>query len=144
MENRKINILLVEDDDVDIMNVQRALRRNHLEYPLHVARDGLEALQMLREGSVHNSISASERLLVLLDLNMPRMSGLEFLKTLRSDDALRSIPVIVLSTSKDNNDLTRAYEWNVAGYLVKPVKFSEFASIVAIISDYWSFCEMPG
>src|SRR5262245_49313657 len=107
---RVLNILLVEDDQVDVMNVRRAFEKNRIANPLYVAADGLDALQMLRSNLV-----PAERRIVLLDLNMPKMNGLEFLRELRADASLQAIPVIVLTTSNDERDKIEAYNFNVAG-----------------------------
>lgn len=137
-EARPINILLVEDDRVDVMNVQRAFRNVEVEHPLWVARDGLEALEMLRGDRV-----PLERLIVLLDLNMPRMGGIEFLQEVRTDERLRWLTVVVLTTSDSENDLVEAYNLNVAGYLVKPVTFESFVDLVKRLNSYWTAVELP-
>jgi CheY-like chemotaxis protein len=133
-----LNILLVEDDQVDVMNVKRAFDKNHIANPLFVAAHGVEALEMLRNGTV-----PSERRIVLLDLNMPKMNGLEFLREIRSDAALQSTPVIVLTTSNDERDKIDAYNLNVAGYLLKPVTFVSFVEIMAALNKYWTLVELP-
>ncbi|MGH9311915.1 MAG: response regulator [Vicinamibacterales bacterium] len=133
-----LNILLVEDDAVDVMNVRRAFEKNRIINPLHVAPNGVEALQMLRNGQV-----PEERRIVLLDLNMPRMNGVEFLRHLRTDPHLNLIPVVVLTTSTDEKDKVEAYNLNVAGYLVKPVTFVDFAEVMATLNKYWSLVEFP-
>jgi CheY-like chemotaxis protein len=135
---RSLNLLLVDDDDVDVMTVRRALAKAGLSNPLYVASDGVEALRMLREGSV-----PAARRLVLLDLNMPRMNGIEFLRELRADEALRHTPVVVLTTSAADGDKVNAYEFNVAGYLIKPVTFSTFVDVMATLDRYWTLVEMP-
>jgi len=138
MTERMLNILLVEDDDVDVMNVRRAFEKNRILNPLHVASDGLQALEMLRNGEVPAS-----RRMVLLDLNMPRMNGIEFLRELRADPELRPIPVVVLTTSNDDRDRIEAYNLNVAGYLLKPVTFVSFVELMAALNKYWSLVELP-
>lgn len=135
---RLLNILLVEDDEVDVMNVQRAFRKNRCGNPLYVAGDGVEALEMLKGDDV-----PSERLLILLDLNMPRMNGIEFLAHLREDTSLRSIPVVVLTTSNEERDRVDAYRFNVAGYIVKPVTFTAFVECIATLNRYWTMVELP-
>jgi CheY-like chemotaxis protein len=135
---RMLNILLVEDDMVDVMNVRRAFERNRIINPLHVAQNGVEALQALRSGQV-----PADRRLVLLDLNMPRMNGIEFLRHVRSDPDLNLIPVVVLTTSTDEKDKLEAYNLNVAGYLVKPVTFVDFVELMATLNKYWSLVEYP-
>jgi len=138
MAERALNILLVEDDEVDVMNVQRAFERNHLTNALYVAGNGLEALEMLRGKTI-----PKERRLVLLDLNMPKMNGIEFLEELRADPELAKTPVVVLTTSNDDQDKIDAYNFNVAGYLLKPVTFSSFCERMATLDKYWALVEMP-
>ncbi len=133
-----LNILLVEDDEVDVMNVRRAFQKNNIANPLFVAGDGEEALARLRAGEV-----PGERRIVLLDLNMPRMNGIEFLRELRRDPALAATPVVVLTTSDEERDKVDAYHLNVAGYLLKPVTFANFCDVIAALNDYWTLVELP-
>jgi CheY-like chemotaxis protein len=135
---RPLNILLVEDDEVDVMNVRRAFRQFHILNPLFVASDGVEALLMLRSGKV-----PTDRRLVLLDLNMPRMNGIELLRELRSDPLLHATPVVVLTTSDDERDKIEAYNLHVAGYLVKPVTFASFCDLMVTLNKYWMLVELP-
>jgi CheY-like chemotaxis protein len=137
-DDKALNILLVEDDQVDVMNVRRAFDKNRIANPLFVAGDGREALAMLRDGRVPNS-----RRIILLDLNMPRMSGIEFLRELRRDPALQLTPVVVLTTSNDERDKIEAYNLNVAGYLLKPVTFVNFVELMAALNKYWTLVELP-
>ena len=138
MSDRVLNILLVEDDEVDVMNVRRAFERNNVSNTLFVAGNGLEALAMLRSDQI-----PKERRLILLDLNMPKMHGIEFLQALRSDPELASLPVVVLTTSNDDQDKIDAYNLNVAGYLLKPVTFSNFCERMTTLNKYWTLVEMP-
>lgn len=138
MQDKALNILLVEDDDVDVMNVRRAFDRNRIANPLFVANDGFEALEMLRNGTVPPS-----RRILLLDLNMPRMSGIELLRELRRDPDLQHTPVVVLTTSNDERDKIEAYNLNVAGYLLKPVTFTNFVELMAALDKYWTLVELP-
>jgi CheY-like chemotaxis protein len=133
-----LNILLVEDDEVDVMNVQRAFKKNHIANPLFVAGNGEDALARLRNGEVPR-----ERRIVLLDLNMPRMNGIEFLRELRKDPELSHTTVVVLTTSNAERDKIDAYNLNVAGYLLKPVTFSNFCEVMATLNKYWTLVEMP-
>ena len=133
-----LNILLVEDDEVDVMNVKRAFQKNHIANPLFVAGDGEEALRLLRGGKIPR-----ERRIVLLDLNMPRMNGIEFLREVRQDPELKSTTVVVLTTSNDERDKIEAYDLNVAGYLLKPVTFSNFCEVMAALNRYWALVELP-
>ena len=136
-----INILLVEDDEVDIMNVQRAFRKNKINNPLHVVNNGIEALDALLGRNQGAEIPFPG--VILLDINMPRMGGIEFLVELRKHPALKSISVFVMTTSNEESDKVAAYNLNVAGYILKPLSFEGFASAVATLSAYWQLCEMP-
>ncbi len=129
-----VHILLVEDDEIDVMSVRRALARNRLSNPLHVAGNGLEALEMLR-GHRPDAILPQLRRFVLLDLNMPRMGGVEFLKRLRADPELRETQVIVLTTSDEERDRTEVHNLNVAGYLLKPMSSEALMKIVGRMED---------
>jgi CheY-like chemotaxis protein len=142
IEEKPINILLVEDDEVDIMNVKRAFKKNKIANPLYIASNGLEALAMLRGKDGQDAVIPRSRRLILLDLNMPKMNGLEFLHELRADPELQVIPVIVLTTSDEDRDRTEAYHLNVAGYILKPVTFSKFADVMVTLNKYWTLCEM--
>jgi CheY-like chemotaxis protein len=133
-----LNILLVEDDEVDVMNVRRAFAKNNIANPLFTAGDGIEALEKLRSGDI-----PKDRRIILLDLNMPRMNGIEFLRELRKDPELASATVVVLTTSNDERDKINAYNLNVAGYLLKPVTFSNFCEVMATLNKYWTLVEMP-
>lgn len=137
MPERELAILLVDDDSIDVMNVKRAFARNNLTNPIHEAKNGIEALDVLRRGAL------PPRRLVLLDLNMPRMNGLEFLRALRADPELRSTSVVVLTTSNEERDKIAAYDLNVAGYLLKPVTFPSFVDLMARLNEYWTRVEMP-
>lgn len=138
MDERILNILLVDDDDVDVMNVRRAFKRANIANPIYVASNGIEALEALR----NDRIPAGRRL-VLLDLNMPKMNGIEFLRELRKDPDLKHISVVVLTTSNEDRDRVEAYELNVAGYLLKPVTFVDFVDVMATLNKYWTLMELP-
>jgi CheY-like chemotaxis protein len=129
-------ILLVEDDRVDIMTVQRALKKIDVSNPLCVARTGVEALGMLR-GDGFPRIEPMPSL-ILLDLNLPQMGGIEFLKELRADPLLRTLPVIVLTSSNEPGDRAAAFEYEVDDYIVKPHTFDEFSRAMSIILAGWS------
>ncbi len=141
MLEEMLNILLVEDDEVDVMNVQRAFKKNNITNPLYVANNGLEALAILR-GNSDLLAMPRERRLILLDLNMPKMNGIEFLRELRVDAELKQIPVVVLTTSNEDKDKVEAYNLNVAGYILKPVTFSNFVQTMATLNKYWTLSEM--
>jgi CheY-like chemotaxis protein len=138
MDERALNILLVDDDEVDVMTVKRAFAKANITNPVHVATNGLEALELLRGDAMPKS-----RRLVLLDLNMPRMNGIEFLREVRKDPALAPTTVVVLTTSNEDRDRVEAYRLNVSGYLLKPVTFQTFAEVMAELNKYWTLQEMP-
>ena len=131
-----IRILLVEDDRVDIMTVQRAMKKIDVSNPLYVARTGVEALGMLR-GDGYPKIEPTPSL-ILLDLNLPKMGGIEFLKELRADPVLRSLHVIVLTSSNEPSDRSAAFEYEVDDYIVKPHSFNDFSDAMSIILSDWA------
>jgi CheY-like chemotaxis protein len=138
MTMKPLNVVLVEDDEVDVMNVQRAFEKANIDAPVFRAGDGVEALILLRDPN-----TPAARRLVLLDLNMPRMNGIEFLRELRADERLRRTPVVILTTSDDEQDKQDAFGMNVAGYLLKPVTFGNFVDLMANLDRYWAQGEMP-
>ena len=142
MTDKLLNILLVEDDELDVMNVQRAFKKNNILNPLFVAENGVEALETLR-GQRPDIGLPPHRRIVLLDLNMPKMSGIEFLRELRADEDLRPTPVIVLTTSAEERDKVDAYQLNVAGYILKPVTLTNFIETMATLNNYWMLSELP-
>lgn len=135
MLDNNVGILLVEDDRVDIMTVQRAFKKNEISNPLYVARTGLEALGMLR-GEGFDRIEPAPGL-ILLDLNLPRMSGIEFLAELRADPLLKDIRIIVLTSSNEPRDREAAFRYDVDDYIVKPHSFDEFNRAIATILALW-------
>ncbi|MBF0182810.1 MAG: response regulator [Magnetococcales bacterium] len=130
-------ILLVEDDRVDAMTVKRALKAIHVNNPLAVMGNGEEGLAWLRDGN--NDLPC----IILLDLNMPRMNGIEFLNAIKKEDRLRTIPVVILTTSKDELDRARSFDLGVAGYMVKPVDYVQFVEVIRTINLYWTLSELP-
>ncbi len=142
MEEKKTSLLLIDDDEVDVMTVKRAFKKNNITNPLYVANNGLEALKMLR-GNEMPKLLPGQRRLILLDLNMPKMGGIEFLRELRADPELKPLPVIVLTTSNEDQDKVEAYNLNVAGYIIKPITFTKFVEAVGILNKYWALSEMP-
>jgi CheY-like chemotaxis protein len=142
MSEKTVNILLVEDDEVDVMNVKRAFQKNNLTNPMHHAGNGIEALNLLR--GTENQPPIPIPRIILLDLNMPRMGGIEFLHELRKDELLRNISVFVMTTSNEDKDKVDAYNLNVAGYILKPLSMENFVSAVSILKNYWTLCEYPG
>ncbi len=135
--NNPFSILLVEDDVVDVMSVKRALRELNSNSALNVAGNGEEALARLRKPE--QPLPG----IILLDINMPRMNGLDFLKILKADDRLRRIPVVVLTTSKEEKDRLESFNLSVAGYMIKPVEYAGFVEVVRTIQKYWNLSEMP-
>ena len=125
-------ILLIEDDRLDILMVKRALQDIHVDNPLHVAEDGEVALDFLR-----NCMNCKPAL-ILLDLDMPRMGGLEFLEIVKNDPELRTLPVIILTTSQEEQDRFKGLDLGAAGYMVKPLNYDDFTGMLQTIFQYWS------
>jgi len=141
MTEKTINILLIEDDEVDVMNVKRAFQKNNLNNPIQHAGNGIEALDLLRGQNGQTQIELPR--IILLDLNMPKMGGIEFLHELRKDENLKNISVFVMTTSNEDKDKVDAYNLNVAGYILKPLSMENFVSAVSILKNYWILCEYP-
>ncbi len=136
MENAK-PILLVEDDNVDAMTVKRAMRDLSIANSLIHSVNGEEALVYL------SNEQKPKPFLILLDLNMPKMNGIEFLKRIKADENFRKIPVIILTTSKEKRDVIESFELGAAGYMVKPVDYARFVEIIGTILLYWTSNELP-
>ena len=136
-----VNILLVEDDDVDVMAVKRAFRDLKIANPLYQARDGLEALDMMRGTGGHEPLPRTY--VILLDLNMPRMGGLEFLEEVRKDPELHRSVVFVMTTSADERDRVSAYDKNVSGYVLKHSPGRSFLDAVSMLEHFWRVVELP-
>jgi len=130
-------ILLVEDDEVDVLTVKRALKEIQVTNRVAVAGDGEDALEVLKH------LQPERPCLILLDLNMPRMTGLEFLRIVKSDAQLKRIPVVVLTTSTDEQDKIESFNLGAAGYMVKPVDYQQFVEVVRTIDRYWTVSELP-
>lgn len=130
-------ILLVEDDIVDAMTVKRAMRDLNVTNSLVVKSNGEEALAYLRDRSNNHPC------IIILDLNMPKMNGIEFLKVLKQDEELRRIPAVVLTTSKGEQDRFESFDLSVAGYMIKPVEYPQFVNVVRSINLYWTLSELP-
>ncbi|TFW05389.1 response regulator [Oxalobacteraceae bacterium OM1] len=130
-------LLLIEDDQVDAMTIRRALREIHVVNPVVHVENGEDALEYLRN-------PANERpCIILLDLNMPVMNGIEFLNVAKHDDALRRYPVIVLTTSDEQQDKVNSFNLGVAGYMAKPVDYRQFVEVMRSIDLYWTISELP-
>ena len=135
--NTKRPILLVEDDTVDQSTVKRALKEIKITNDLFIANNGEEALLFLKNNpDNHPGI-------ILLDLNMPRMNGIEFLKILKVDELLKLIPVVVLTTSNEESDRLESFKLSVAGYMTKPVDYVKFVEVVKTINWYWTLSQFP-
>lgn len=132
-----ISLLLVEDDDIDAMYIMRDFKKRRIGNPFVRAVDGLDALEKLRAGEV------SKPYIILLDLQMPRMNGLEFLKEIRNDPELEHAVVFVLTTSKDEQDITSSYKSHIAGYFIKEAPGEGFLSIVELLDGYWKLAHLP-
>jgi len=130
-------VLLVEDDTVDAMTVKRAFKDLKVVNELIHKVNGEEALTYLRDEA------NTKPCVILLDLNMPKMNGLEFLKVAKDDEQLKEIPVVVLTTSKEEEDKMESFKLSVAGYIVKPVNYVKFVDAVRIIDLYWTLSELP-
>jgi CheY-like chemotaxis protein len=128
---------LVEDDQVDVMTVKRALKELHVTNPLAHRENGEAALAHLRDPACEKPC------IILLDLNMPRMNGIEFLQVVKHDEALRRIPVVVLTTSEEQQDKVNSFDLGVAGYMAKPVDYRQFVEVMRSINSYWTISEMP-
>jgi CheY-like chemotaxis protein len=139
-----IPVLLVDDDQVDIMTVQRAFKVNNIINPLHVVNNGQEALDYLNHRGKYSSTEQyPDPGIILLDLNMPVMNGIEFLKVVKQDQRLKKTPVIVLTTSREENDRVESFNLSVAGYIIKPVEFEKFVEAVRVLNVYWTLSELP-
>jgi two-component system response regulator len=133
---QSLDVLLVEDDDADVVIAREALRAGRLTTRLSVVRDGVEALAYLRREE--GFADAGRPDLILLDLNLPRMSGHELLAEVKSDESLRRIPVVVLSTSGAVEDVVRSYDLHANVYVSKPVDFDEFTDVIRQIDDFFA------
>ena len=130
-------ILLVEDDYVDATTVKRALKDIKVTNPLHLAGNGEEALEFLRNGK------NGKPCIILLDLNLPKMNGIEFLEIVKRDEHLKRIPVVVLTTSRDEQDIVDSFNFSVAGYMIKPVDYLQFVETIRTLDVYWTLSELP-
>ncbi len=132
---KNLNILLIEDDMIEVMKLKRATGSLNLNHNITEANNGEEALKLLEQKDNFPDI-------ILLDLNMPKINGIEFLKILKADDQLRYIPTIVLTTSSNQRDLLECYKIGIAGYVLKPLKYDEYVSKIEKLLSYWSVNEL--
>jgi len=143
-ETTSVEILLVEDNPQDLELAQRALRKANLTNRIQVARDGAEALEFLFCEGAHaaRKIEDSPKV-ILLDLKLPKVDGLEVLKRVKADPRTRAIPVVVLTSSKEQSDVVESYQLGVNSYIVKPVNFESFATAVQQLGMYWLLMNQP-
>lgn len=140
MSEQAVNILLVEDDYLDIMNVERELKKINISHDVLVARNGKEALNMLRGAGIPKITPAPS--VILLDINMPKMNGLEFLAELRHEPEFSHIPVFIMTTSNEETDRISAQKLNVAGYIVKPLTFDSFENSHSSLDSFSLFLDL--
>lgn len=135
--NNTSPVLLVEDDAVDVMTVKRCFKQLKISNQLLIANNGEEALQLLAQSGLVTPC------LILLDINMPKMNGLELLRRLKEVVTLKKIPVVMLTSSKEESDVEKCFERGVAGYMVKPIEYPQFVEIIELLCTYWSKSELP-
>lgn len=140
-----INILMADDDEDDRLLTLDALKESRVLNNLYCVEDGVELLEFLRrEGQYSDPKDSPRPSLILLDLNMPRMDGREALQEIKSDPALRGIPVVILTTSKEEEDMLRGYDLGCASYITKPVNFDGLVDLMRALGRYWiEFVELP-
>ncbi len=132
------SILLIEDDQVDALTIKRILKEIKVSNQLNIVADGEKALAFLRDPENRKPG------IILLDLNMPRMNGIEFLTIVKKDADLKKVPVVVLTTSRADQDRVDSFNIGVAGYMIKPVDYQKFVEIITTIDRYWTLSELPG
>lgn len=142
-KTQEISIMVVDDDNLDIENIHRAFLKNNMINPLCVAYDGVDAWEKLTGENGVEQLSPLPKIMVL-DINMPRMNGLELLGKMRANDILKSMMVFILTTSDDDKDIIKPHNLNVAGYLLKPVLFKDFMNNMVAMERYWLLIEYPG
>jgi len=129
-----VKVLFIEDDMIESMKLQRAISKLQYKHTIVEAKNGEEALDVLKDGDLPD--------IIFLDLNMPRMSGIEFLTILKSDDRLRYLPTIILTTSENRVDLLECFKIGIAGYIIKPLKYEDYESKIKKVFDYWEISEL--
>ncbi|SIS89937.1 Response regulator receiver domain-containing protein [Zobellia uliginosa] len=130
-----MDILLIEDDAIEVMKLQRTVKKLELKHNIIETKNGEDALEILRSGDKLPDI-------ILLDLNMPRMNGIEFLTILKADPVLKYLPTVILTTSENRADLLECYKVGVAGYVIKPLKYEEYQSKLHKVLDYWDINQL--
>ena len=129
-----MNVLFIEDDMIETMKMQRAISKFQSKHKIIEAKNGEEALEILKGGNIPD--------IILLDLNMPRMSGIEFLSILKADEKLKYLPTIILSTSENRVDLLKCFEIGIAGYIIKPLKYEDYEAKLKRVFEYWEISEL--
>ncbi|MFM2485524.1 response regulator [Celerinatantimonas yamalensis] len=137
MADNIVTLLLVEDDDIDAISIERNFKNQRIANPIMRAYDGLEALELLRNGQVPSPF------VILLDLQLPRMNGIEFLDAIRQDIELRHAVIFVLTTSRSEQDILHSYSKNIAGYFVKDEAADSFRDVVKLLDGYWHIAQLP-
>jgi len=144
IDKKSFVVLMAEDNKHDIIATRRAWKVNHIPNPLHIVKDGEECLDYLNQRGKYSQPGTAPRPgIVLLDLNMPKIDGLSVLKYIRDNEHFRYLPVIILTTSKLEEDRIRSYELGVNAYIKKPVGFDNFANAVKTINTFWELVELP-
>lgn len=145
MHEKTFVVLMAEDDEHDIIATKRAWKAGQMANPLHIVSNGEECLEYLeRRGAYSDPASSPRPGILLLDINMPRMDGLETLQRIRANEQLRSLPVVMLTTSKAEEDRMRSYELGANAYIVKPIGFDNFAEAIRTINLFWKLVALPG
>ncbi|MEN1784609.1 MAG: response regulator [Bacteroidota bacterium] len=129
-----MKVLFIEDDLIESMKLQRAIAKLQYKHTIVEAKNGEEALAILKEGDLPD--------IILLDLNMPRMSGIEFLTILKADERLKYLPTIILTTSENRTDLLECFKIGIAGYVIKPLKYEDYEQKIKRVFDYWEISEL--
>lgn len=132
---KKLRVLLIEDDTIEVMKLKRAIASLDLDHELIEAKNGEEALEIL---NTHRALPD----ILFLDLNMPKINGIEFLKLLKKDEILRFLPTIMLTTSSNRKDILACYDIGIAGYIIKPLKYSDYVTKIETALNYWSMNEL--
>ena len=145
MNKEPFVVLMAEDDEHDIVAIKRAWKKHHIANPLYIVNDGEECLDFLRQRGKYSEPETAPRPgILLLDIKMPKMDGLAVLEHIKEDGGLRRLPVVILTTSKAEEDRLRSYDLGVNAYIVKPVGFENFSEAVRTIALFWELVELPG
>jgi CheY-like chemotaxis protein len=145
MKRGSFAVLLAEDNEHDIIATKRAWKKHHIANPLYIVKDGEECLDFLHQRGKYGEPGTTPRPgILLLDINMPKMDGLAVLKHIREDGKLRHLPVVILTSSKDEEDRLKSYHLGVNAYIVKPVGFKNFSEAVRTINLFWELVDLPG